>query len=113
MNIRGMTNAAPAAGRAPDPTVLTGFYVSRAQHLMAIGRPAAQVALYHPTDSLWMGDREADTSTVKLVTQLMEAQIDFDHIDADSLSSVCTLEKDGLKNFSDQSTMPWWSPVAT
>ena len=48
---------------------------------MAIGRPAAQVALYHPTDSFWMDDKEADDVQVKLVTELMEHQIDFDHID--------------------------------
>jgi len=40
--------------------------------------PAAQVALYHPTDSYWMGDKEADTVTVKLTTELQEHQIDFD-----------------------------------
>jgi len=97
MNIRGLTNAAPT-----DPTLLTGFYVSRAQYLMAIGRPAAQVALFHPTDSMWMGDQECDTATVKLVTQLMEQQIDFDHIDADTLATECTLEGGGIKNLSGQ-----------
>jgi hypothetical protein len=69
---------------------------------MAIGRPAAQVALYHPTESMWFGDREADTVTVKLVTQLMEQQIDFDHIDGETLASVCTLSGGGLKNLSGQ-----------
>ena len=49
-----------------------------------------------------MGDQEADTATVKLVTQLMEQQIDFDHIDADTLATVCTLEGGGLKNLSGQ-----------
>ena len=93
MNIRGLNAAGGAA---------FGRYVSRAQHLMAIGRPAAQVALFHPTDSFWMGDQEADTVTVKLVTQLMEHQIDFDHIDSDSLASVCTLDGGGLKNLSGQ-----------
>jgi len=101
MNIRGM-NAANAAPANPDPTFGTGWYYSRAQHLMAIGRPAAQVALYHPTDSYWMGDREADTANVKLVSQLMEQQVDFDHIDEDALASVCTLEGGTLKNLSGQ-----------
>jgi hypothetical protein len=106
MNIRGLNNApaatAAAAAGGGDPSALTGWYFSRAQHLMAIGRPAAQVALYHPTDSMWMGDREADTATVKLVTQLLEQQIDFDHIDQDSLATICTLEGGGLKNLSGQ-----------
>ena len=85
-----------------DPAAAIGQYISRAQHLMAIGRPAAQVALFHPTDSYWMGDQEADTVTVKLTTQLMEHQIDFDHIDADTLATVCTLDGGGLKNLSGQ-----------
>jgi hypothetical protein len=93
MNIRGLntTNGAEI-----------GWYVSRAQHLLAIGRPAAQVALLHPTDSMWMGDKEADDDTLKLVTQLLEQQIDFDHIDADELASVVTLNGAGLKNLSGQ-----------
>jgi len=49
-----------------------------------------------------MGDKESDDVTLKLVTQLMERQIDFDHIDQDSLASVCTLAGGGLKNLSGQ-----------
>jgi len=102
LNIRPLTTA-PAGGEAlHDAGAAIGWYVSRAQHLLAIGRPAAQVALYHPTDSMWFGDREADTDTVRLVTQLLEHQIDFDHIDADTLTTVCTLEGGGLKNLSGQ-----------
>ena len=102
MNIRSLNNAATNPPAAPDSGSATGWYMTRAQHLLAIGRPAAQVALYHPSDSYWMGDQEADTVTVKLTTQLMEHQIDFDHIDHDSLASICTLQKGGLKNLSGQ-----------
>ena len=103
MNIRGL-NAAPPADSDPatSPAAKTGWYVSRASYLLAIGRPAAQVALYHSTDSIWLGDQESDAVSVKLTTQLMEQQIDFDHIDHDSLASVCTLESGGLKNLSGQ-----------
>jgi hypothetical protein len=102
LNIRPL-NSAPAGGEAlQDPGAAIGWYVSRAQHLLAIGRPAAQIALFHPTDSMWFGDRESDTVTVQLVTQLMEHQIDFDHIDADTLATVCTLGEGGLKNLSGQ-----------
>ncbi len=104
MNIRGL-NAAPAPGAAADPAALTGFYASRAQYLMAIGRPAAQVALYHPTDTYWLGGTdaaEADAADVKLTTQLLEQQIDFDHMDQDSLATDCALEGGGLKNLSGQ-----------
>ena len=31
---------------------------------------------------MWLGDQESDDVTVKLVTQLMEHQVDFDHIDS-------------------------------
>ena len=103
MNIRGLNNSATnAAAAASELGSATGWYMTRAQHLLAIGRPAAQVALYHPSDSYWLNDMEADTVTVKLTTQLMEHQIDFDHIDHDSLASICTLEKGGLKNLSGQ-----------
>jgi hypothetical protein len=96
MNIRGLqgSNGAEAAG------VQIGWYVTRAQHLLALGRPAAQVALLHPTDSMWMNYKPADDDTLKLVTELLEHQIDFDHIDADELASVVSLEKSGLKNLS-------------
>jgi hypothetical protein len=93
MNIRGLNSAAGAD---------IGWYVTRAQHLLAMGRSAAQVALLHPTDSMWMNDKEADDVTLSLVTQLLEHQIDFDHIDADELATVCTLDRGGLKNLSGQ-----------
>ena len=98
---------------APDPTAPTGWYITRSQHLLAIGRPAAQVALFHPTDSYWLNDQEADTVNVKLVTQLMEHQIDFDHIDSDALATVCTLEKGGLKNLSGQTYRAVIYPTST
>jgi hypothetical protein len=101
MNIRGLNAAPPAAG-APNPAAVMGWYVTRSQYLMAVGRSAAQVAYMHPTDSIWMGDRDADGVTLRLVTQLLEHQIDFDHIDSDSLASICTLEGGGLKNRSGQ-----------
>ncbi len=102
MNISGLNAPAAAANALQDPAGAIGRYVSRTEHLMAIGRPAAQVALYIPTDSYWMGDQDADTVTVRLTTQLMEHQVDFDHIDHDSLATVCTLENGGLKNLSGQ-----------
>jgi hypothetical protein len=103
LQIRGMNNPiAEHPELSLNPAAATAWYVNRASYLLAIGRPAAQVALFHPTDSMWLGDKEADDVTVKLVTQLMEHQIDFDQIDADSLATVCTLEGGGLKNLSGQ-----------
>lgn len=69
---------------------------------MAIGRPAAQVGLYHPTNSMWMGDQEADRSTTKLGWQLLEHQVDFDYFGEESLSSLATIEDGGFKNASGQ-----------
>jgi len=97
MNIRGLQSTNGAA---------IGWYASRAQQLLASGRPAAQVAYFHPTDSMWMGDQESDDvlgrPTNNLVTQLLEHQIDFDHIDADGLVSVVSLHGAGLRNLSGQ-----------
>jgi len=104
MNIRGLNS--------PDGAAI-GWYVSRAQHLLAIGRPVVQVALLHPTDSMWLGDKEADDDTLKLVTGLLEHQIDFDHIDADELASVVTLKKGGLKNLSGQTYRAVIVPTST
>jgi hypothetical protein len=103
LQIRGVNQAVAENPDWPfNSAAAIARYVNRASYLLAIGRPAAQVALFHPTDSLWLGDKEADDVTVKLVTQLMERQIDFDQIDADSLATVCTLEGGGLKNLSGQ-----------
>jgi len=93
MNIRGLNSANGGE---------IGWYVSRAQHLLAIGRPVAQVALLHPTDSMWMNYKAADDDTLKLVTQLLAHQIDFDHIDADELASVVSLKGGEFVNLSGQ-----------
>jgi hypothetical protein len=69
---------------------------------MSIGKPAAQVALYHPADSMWMGDEAADRSTTRLGWQLFEHQIDWDYFDEQSLRSVATIEKGGFRNLSGQ-----------
>jgi hypothetical protein len=108
LNIRGMNNSNGAA---------IGWYVSRAQHLLALGRPAAQVAYFHPTDSMWLGDQESDDVLARpnnnLVTQLLEHQVDFDHIDSDGLAFVLTLKKDGLKNLSGQTYHAVIVPTST
>ena len=103
LNIRGLTN--PVGDNAQlllNPSTTMSGYVNRASYLLATGRPAARVALYHPTDSMWMGDKESDDVVVKLTTELMEHQIDFDHIDLDALVTDCTLADGGLKNLSGQ-----------
>ena len=91
-----------AAAAIPPQAPMLAWYANRAGYLMAIGRPAAQVGLYHPGNSIWMGDQEADRSTTKLGWQLFEHQVDWDYFDEQSLSSVATIENGGFKNLSGQ-----------
>lgn len=93
---------APAAFAVPPQSAMVAWYANRGGYLMAIGRPAAQVGLYHPGNSIWMGDSEADRSTTKLGWQLLEHQVDWDYFDEQSLSSVATIENGGFKNLSGQ-----------
>jgi hypothetical protein len=86
----------------PPQAPMLAWYANRAGYLMAIGRPAAQVGLYHPGNSIWMGDQEADRSTTKLGWQLLEHQVDWDYFDEQSLDSVAAIENGGFKNLSGQ-----------
>ena len=84
---------------------MIAWYTNRGGYLMAIGRPAAQVALYHPGNTIWMGGEdaaEADRSTTKLGWELMEHQVDWDYFDEQSLSGVAKLENGGFTNLSGQ-----------
>ena len=104
MNFRGL-KAAPVQGVLLNRTAAMGWYFSRCQYLMAIGRPAAQISLFHPTDTYWLGGQQAqesDAVTVKLQMELIRHQIDFDHVDSDALGSYLTLEDGGFKNLSGQ-----------
>jgi hypothetical protein len=92
--------APPPAVPPQAPMILA--YANRAGYLMAIGRPAAQVGLYHPTNSMWMGDEDANRSTTKLGWQLFEHQVDWDYFDEGSLTSAATIEGGGFKNLSGQ-----------
>jgi hypothetical protein len=96
-------NAPPPA--APPEAAAVAWYANRGGYLMAIGRPAAQVGLYHPGNTIWMGGAdatEADHSTTKLGWQLFEHQVDWDYFDEQSLSSVATLKDGGFTNLSGQ-----------
>jgi len=100
----------PSAAVATPPPIppeapMIAWYTNRAGYLMAIGRPAAQVGLYHPGNTIWLGGQDAqdaNRSTTKLGWQLFEHQVDWDYFDEQSLSSVATLENGGFKNLSGQ-----------
>jgi hypothetical protein len=61
-------------------------YVQRMSYLMAMGRPDAQVALYLPSSSMWLGDDAADAQFVSAERLLSEHQIDFDIVSDDALA---------------------------
>lgn len=78
-------------------------YIHRASYLLSQGRPAAQIAVYHPTSSMWLGNEESSTYVLKLMQQLLENQRDFDFIDEYALSSLLVLKKGSFRNLSGQS----------
>jgi hypothetical protein len=66
------------------PAVLA--YVRRVSYLMSMGRPDATVALYLPSDSMWLGDAASDASFVSSERLLSEHQIDFDIVNENALA---------------------------
>ena len=62
-------------------------YIRRMSYVMSMGRPAASVALYLPSSSMWLNDRDSDTAFVSTERMLSERQIDFDIIGHDALAS--------------------------
>lgn len=82
--------------------VPVSLYSNRASWMLANGHPAATVAVYCPTESMWLGNRMSD-STYKVITrQLLQHQIDFDYIDRQGITSVFKLVKGGFVNLSGQ-----------
>jgi hypothetical protein len=98
----GGENMAGQPPAVPPQSSMLAWYTDRAGYLMAIGRPAAQVGLYYPSNSMWMGDEEADRSMTKLGWQLYEHQVEWDYFDEQSLSSVATIADGGFKDLSGQ-----------
>ena len=76
-------------------------YLQRLTYVMSMGRPAAQVALYIPSSSMWLGDAASDTAFVSSERMLAERQIDFDIINQDALAT--DLKADGLGRFETMS----------
>jgi hypothetical protein len=62
-------------------------YVHRLSYVMSMGCPAATVALYIPSSSMWLDDSAADTAYVATERLLAERQIDFDIINIDALAT--------------------------
>jgi len=86
---------------SPDFPALVS-YANRACYLLSMGRPAAKIALYHPTTSIWLGDDDSNTSLLDIARKLSEQQRDFDFVDEYSLSSMLTLKNGTFTNLSGQ-----------
>jgi hypothetical protein len=78
-------------------------YVRRLTYVMSMGRPAAEVALYLPSSSLWFNDTAADTAFVATEQMLSERQIDFDIINTDALAHDLKAGTGTLENASGNS----------
>ncbi len=76
----------PAAMADPGWPALMD-YIRRLSYVMSMGRPAASVALYLPSSSLWLGDAASDVAFVSSERMLSERQIDFDIINLDALAT--------------------------
>ena len=75
-------------------------YLQRLSYVMSMGRPAAKVALYIPSSSMWLDDAAADTAFVSTERMLAERQIDFDIINQDALADDLKAEARGLETMS-------------
>lgn len=78
-------------------------YLNRVCYVLSQGLPAAQIGLYYPTTSMWLGNNEADADVLKISQQLTENQRDFDFVDEQALSLVMKLEGNSFVNLSGQS----------
>jgi hypothetical protein len=90
--IPGAPAAPPRRGGPSEVMRDPGFpaladYVRRVGYVMSMGRPAASVALYIPSSSMWLNDRDSDTAFVATEQLLSERQIDFDIINQDALAT--------------------------
>ncbi len=77
-------------------------YIHRISYVLSQGRPAAQIAVYHPTTSIWLGDKESNDHVLQIMQQLLERQRDFDLVDEFALSSVLVAENGSFRNLSGQ-----------
>ncbi len=82
---------------------LVAKYTNRMSYLLSNGEPAANIGVYYPTESEWLGEQKADSSSLALCKMLLENQRDFDFIDANALCNVLKIKGKALWNLSGQS----------
>ncbi len=88
---------------ADERFFIAAMYLNRVCYVLSQGRPAAQIGLYYPTMSLWLGNEDADKNVLDVTQQLLENQRDFDFVDEQAISSVMKLEGNNFTNLSGQS----------
>ena len=77
-------------------------YTNRVSYLLSNGKPAANIAVYYPTESEWLGEQKADSSSLDLCRMLLENQRDFDFIDGYALDHIVEMQGAGMLNKSNQ-----------
>ncbi len=87
---------------ADEQFPLIARYIHRASYLLSQGRPTAQIAVYLPTTSMWLGYSESNESTLHIMQQLLKNQRDFDIVDEYALTTLLELENGTFKNLSGQ-----------
>ncbi|MBW4889129.1 hypothetical protein KXQ82_05355 [Mucilaginibacter sp. HMF5004] len=85
----GQTNLRGYMGEAAFPALIK--YLNTVCYVLSQGRPATQVALYMPTTSLWMGDKAANESLIKVGEELLNNQYDFDFVSEEALTKDLTV----------------------
>jgi len=104
---------APRGWMADEGFPNLAAWIGRAGYLLSMGRPTAQIAVYHPGMSMWLGENAANVATLTVMQQLLEKHRDFDFADDDSLAQALTLEKGVLRSLSGNEYRAVIVPQAT
>jgi len=88
---------------SPDSTLYAHLrpyseYIGRASTIMATGTPIADVAIYYPTRSAWLGDGAPLDAAHTMGRRLLERQRDFEWIDDNGLVACCHPSAGGMRN---------------
>ena len=77
-------------------------YTNRTAYILTQGIPGARVAMYYPTNSLWLGDNNAAERVKKITHALLQHKRDFDYLDDDAFTEAITVGHGYLENKSGQ-----------
>ena len=77
-------------------------YTNRATYLMSLGVPGAQVAVYYPLSTMWLGNTAIDADLQALSHTLLEHQVDFDWVDDDAFTTALEVKPGYFLNKSGQ-----------